>query len=86
LSWRVHLLPFLDQKPLYDRFHLDEPWDSEHNKKLLEYIPEVLRFPTHDDDSVNSRFVLVAGDRALFSPGGSDRGGRQTCATVPRQR
>ena len=36
LSWRVHLLPFLAQDPLYGRFKLDEPWDSEHNLKLLE--------------------------------------------------
>ncbi|HBE67153.1 MAG TPA: hypothetical protein DDW52_03290, partial [Planctomycetaceae bacterium] len=28
LSWRVHLLPFMDQQALYEKFHLDEPWDS----------------------------------------------------------
>lgn len=39
LSWRVHLLPFFDQQALYDQFHLDEPWDSPHNIKLLEKIP-----------------------------------------------
>ncbi len=31
LSWRVYLLPYLDQGNLYERFHLDEPWDSPHN-------------------------------------------------------
>jgi prepilin-type processing-associated H-X9-DG protein len=41
LSWRVSLLPFLDQDGLYKEFHLDEPWDSEHNKKLLEKMPPV---------------------------------------------
>jgi prepilin-type processing-associated H-X9-DG protein len=41
LSWRVQLLPYLDEEKLYKEFHLDEPWDSEHNKKLLEKIPEV---------------------------------------------
>ncbi len=35
LSWRVQLLLFLDQAELYKEFHLDEPWDSEHNKKLI---------------------------------------------------
>src|SRR4051812_15722008 len=24
LSWRVHLLPYLDQQALYEKFHLDE--------------------------------------------------------------
>ncbi|HWB00846.1 MAG TPA: DUF1559 domain-containing protein, partial [Pirellulales bacterium] len=36
LSWRVQLLPYVDAKALYDEFHLDEPWDSEHNRKLIE--------------------------------------------------
>jgi hypothetical protein len=36
LSWRVALLPFtLDGKRLYDKFKLDEPWNSPHNKNLL---------------------------------------------------
>ena len=39
LSWRVHLLPFLDELPLYERFHLDEAWDSDHNKSLIEKMP-----------------------------------------------
>lgn len=43
LSWRVHILPFLDQAPLYKEFHLDEPWDSEHNLKLIERMPETYR-------------------------------------------
>jgi hypothetical protein len=41
LSWRVHLLPYLDQEALYKQFKLDEPWDSEHNKKLIPMIPGV---------------------------------------------
>jgi len=44
LSWRVKLLPFVDGGvELYEQFHLDEPWDSEHNKELLAKIPEVYK-------------------------------------------
>ncbi len=39
LSWRVFVLPFLDQQALYNEFHLDEPWDSPHNIKLVDRIP-----------------------------------------------
>jgi Protein of unknown function (DUF1559) len=39
LSWRVAMLPFIEQAGLYNQFHLDEPWDSEHNIKLLEMMP-----------------------------------------------
>ena len=35
LSWRVLLLPYLEQNELYKQFHLDEPWNSEHNRKLI---------------------------------------------------
>src|SRR5262245_10717321 len=33
LSWRVQILPFIEQDELYKQFKLDEPWDSENNKK-----------------------------------------------------
>jgi hypothetical protein len=45
LSWRVHVLPFLEQTPLYEQFRLDEPWDSEHNRQLIERMPEIYRAP-----------------------------------------
>jgi hypothetical protein len=47
LSWRVHLLPFLgrDTRRLYEQFHLDEPWDSEHNRPLVEKMPPVYAMP-----------------------------------------
>jgi hypothetical protein len=45
LSWRISLLPYLEQEALYKQFKLDEPWDSEHNKTLLEKLPEVYQHP-----------------------------------------
>ena len=43
LSWRVHLLPYLDQGLLYSQFNLEEPWDSEHNKALIEKMPAIFK-------------------------------------------
>jgi hypothetical protein len=45
LSWRVELLPLLGQEELYKQFHLDEPWDSQHNRTLIEKMPDVYRSP-----------------------------------------
>ena len=42
-SWRVHILPFVEQNALYNEFRFDEPWDSEHNKALIEKMPEALQ-------------------------------------------
>src|SRR5262249_33685587 len=41
LSWRVAILPFIEQKALYDQFKLDEPWDSPPNLKLLDKMPKI---------------------------------------------
>jgi hypothetical protein len=41
LSWRVQILPYLEQEGLYKQFKLDEPWDSEHNKKLIAKMPRI---------------------------------------------
>jgi hypothetical protein len=51
LSWRVLLLPYLDleERKLYNEFHLDEPWDSPHNLKLLPRIPHLYQTPHNSD-------------------------------------
>jgi hypothetical protein len=45
LSWRVHILPFLNQDALYRQFKLDEPWDSPNNRPLLARMPAVYASP-----------------------------------------
>jgi hypothetical protein len=57
LSWRVHLLPFLEEDVLYRQFKLNEPWDSPHNIKLLDQIPPVYVNPRYD---LGNRTVYVA--------------------------
>jgi prepilin-type processing-associated H-X9-DG protein len=48
LSWRVAILPYVEHQELYDAFHLDEPWDSAHNKKLLDKMPAIYMIPPTD--------------------------------------
>jgi hypothetical protein len=45
LSWRVLILPYIEQEQLYKEFKLDEPWDSANNKKLLAKMPRVYAIP-----------------------------------------
>lgn len=65
LSWRVHLLPYLEQAPLYSQFHLDEPWDSDHNKTLIEKMPDVFLTSGVKDKGTTSLHILSS-DAALF--------------------
>lgn len=46
LSWRVAILPYIEQQNLYSQFKLDEPWDSAHNKKLIPLMPKVYESPS----------------------------------------
>jgi RNA polymerase sigma factor (sigma-70 family) len=67
LSWRVAILPFLDQAALYKAFKLDEPWDSEHNKKLLAQMPKVYELPGKKTADKHVTFYRVfAGKDTLF--------------------
>ncbi len=52
LSWRVQLLPYLDDRAqaLFKEFKLNEPWDSPHNKPLVARIPNVYRTPGRPRD------------------------------------
>ena len=61
-SWRVALLPFLDQHALYKQYRFDEHWDSEHNKKLLAKMPDAYRHPSAPKDSTTTWYVGFADD------------------------
>ncbi|MEI7853931.1 MAG: DUF1559 domain-containing protein [Planctomycetota bacterium] len=67
LSWRVAILPFIEQEALYKQFKLDEPWDSEHNLKLAKNMPKVYFHPKANkpgDDKTHYR--LFYGKGAAF--------------------
>jgi len=65
LSWRVGILPYVEQKPLYKQFHLDEPWDSKHNLSLLEKMPKVFQSPKRPNGA-NTHFRVFHGPGAAF--------------------
>jgi hypothetical protein len=54
LSWRVAILPYIEQERVYKSIHLDESWDSPHNRQFLKY-----RFNTFGSDS-NGRTTVRA--------------------------
>ncbi len=66
LSWRVAILPYLKQDQLYKQFHLDEPWDSEHNRKLIDSMPDVFR--SFQTPPGRTRFLAPVGESLAFTP------------------
>ncbi len=70
LSWRVHLLPYLEQDALYKQFHLDEAWDSPHNRTLIEQMPAVYRSAASKAAQGRTNYVVPVAAEAMFPPGG----------------
>jgi prepilin-type processing-associated H-X9-DG protein len=69
LSWRVSILPFIEGDALYKQFHLDEPWDSEHNRTLIAKMPQVYVNPVLDAKLAQAGmtdYLAVAGPNTLF--------------------
>jgi len=67
LSWRVLILPYLDQKALYDQFHLNEPWDSPHNRTLIDRMPALFRLPFSKlKEPGKTNYLLPVGPGTVF--------------------
>jgi hypothetical protein len=70
LSWRVLILRYIEQDELYKQFKLDEPWDSEHNLKLLEKMPKIYASPRVKLKGAGfTVYQGFAGTGTVFDPG-----------------
>ncbi len=71
-SWRVLLLPFLEQRELYDQYNFDEPWDGPNNRKLLAQRPSIYAFhDTQSQKGAATNYLAVIGDESVWPFGNS---------------
>jgi len=87
-SWRVLILPYIDEEELYKQFHLDEPWNSPHNLTLFEKMPKTYKssFWSGDEPGM-TRFQVIVGPGTAFERDGMDlvdlaKGGWKTILIV----
>ena len=69
LSWRVQVLPYVEQAALYQMIKLDEPWDSVHNKKVFDDnpMPKVFEVAgTSKPSDKNTHMQVFRGNGAMF--------------------
>jgi hypothetical protein len=68
LSWRVHILPYIDEHILYKQFHLNEPWDSPHNKGLIAKMPGIYLDPSSKFSPADGKthYLGVEGEGRFF--------------------
>ena len=70
LSWRVAILPYIEQAELYNKFKLDEPWDSPHNKALINEMPSTYLCPSWRVTGPGmTTYQAFVGPGALFEEG-----------------
>jgi type II secretory pathway pseudopilin PulG len=67
LSWRVHILPYIEEGALYEQFKLDEPWDSEHNRALVAQMPAAYQNPNVVTEPGKTNYLAVVGNECAFN-------------------
>lgn len=80
-SWRVLILPYIEQESLYQQYRFDEPWDSKHNLAIAEQIPYLFQCPSRSARTrgLFTSYVAVVGDETMWP-------GREICSIRRRDR
>ena len=66
-SWRVAILPYLEESGLFDEYKFNEPWDGPNNRKLLKRMPTVYRSSVAPADSTSPSFFALTGKDTIFA-------------------
>lgn len=70
-SWRVLILPYIEQQALYDAYDFDEPWNGPNNSKLADQMPTSFHSPTEPDSTTFTNIVAITGPGTAFPESGT---------------
>lgn len=65
-SWRTLILPYVEQKALYDQIDLSKPWDDPVNAVALRQIPAVYRCPSTVIGREKTCYLAVVAPHGCF--------------------
>ena len=70
-SWRILILPYLEQRELFQAYSFDEPWNGPNNSKLATRMPQLFAFAgTYvSGKSTSTNFVAITGDETVWPRG-----------------
>ena len=74
-SWRVLILPYLEETSIYDAYDFNEPWNGPNNSKLM-VILNTFRCPTATTPDTHTNYVAVVGPRTAWPEDESSRKAR----------
>ncbi|HEX8201450.1 MAG TPA: DUF1559 domain-containing protein [Isosphaeraceae bacterium] len=73
-SWRVLILPWMEQKALYDQYNFAEPWDGPNNRGLLTMMPNNFACPSHRLASSGlTSYAAITGPKTAFPGAGTTK-------------
>lgn len=77
-SWRVLVLPFIEEQALYSEIRLDEPWDSEHNSQFHDRVISVFQCPSSADaePGANCCYAVIGGEAFIPAKAAGSKKGR----------
>ncbi len=65
-SWRVLILPYMEQQALYDLYRFDEPWDSPNNRMVTNTALSIYRCPSAGQaDPMETNYVMIVGPETV---------------------
>jgi len=65
-SWRVLVLPYVEQQKLYDQYDFAEPWNSPKNSQLANKMPRVFHSHSEPESTEFTNIVVIVGPRTAF--------------------
>jgi hypothetical protein len=66
-GWRVLILPFIEQTPLYNQYNFAEPWNGPNNIALLGRMPLIFSCPSRSTGPTPfTKFAAIAGPGTMF--------------------
>lgn len=65
-SWRVLILPFLEEQSLYDSIDLTKPWDDPANREFGSKMPSIYRCPSSEMKRDETTYKVILAPDSCF--------------------
>ena len=67
-SWRTLILPWMEERPLYQKIDLSKPWNHPTNAEAFKTAPHAFRCPSFELPADSTTYLAVVGENACFHP------------------
>lgn len=66
VSWRVSILPYIDQAPMYQGISMNESWDGPSNSRFSTTMPQTYACPSAPMNRVNTCYATIVGPKSVL--------------------